>query len=768
MTTNVMTQIPQNYKKQVDWVLQSYQDAGAELANGFQKDAIQNCAGARKTNKWNRWKCEFYFHEYNGNKYLVVEDSGTQGLTGPNISAEEIHRKMDNDEEFASDWRLARFSSMHNSGGNTTGAGKYGVGKTIYAAASKDYSYYFDSLTADGKYVANFLDKGHIFSLALEEDNANKLIKDGTGLSPKTSVGTRVIIVNPKEELIEAINNGEMVKFIQQSWWRIIERLGSNSYISVNGKKVVCPSFPVDKYTYNLPAPEDYATGYRVKHFSLHILDSQSNDWQGIAYYRKGMQIGYVDIADVPEKVKGKYWGYIEVDEDWENALADIEDAVHFGVSRGKKGTTTYQNLKRYCNEKFNALMVSWGIVKQKESEDHKLQSEFNDIAEEVQDLFNNLGFEDLGKGAKRPDFDVRWQKITFPTNGSPEVTTGEKISFEIKIASNYIVKKKFEYVLEIVDKDKNTISTIKKEGVQVEPGKPFVKSFIFSVDSKKAKQYAENRITLTVKVAGSGRAKSKEIPFFYDVAKPDNSRESVLLTLHTCQFPREGSRRINYDETLKDVSYRIENKRPDSLSFQLNVSIHDARETSCPMIVNLGGFIAAVNAYEEVVVNIPDIFFGSAVYSKILDKGELELRARVIAASDSGDYEKGDRITHYKYSLYLNCDEKNGKKDAFTPKQVKAPDDPRRSWYETNGSEKLICLNVSHPAFNIVRDYNELQRNYIREHMLRQYVLLYLHEEKYSMFLEDGKTFADYDIADGNQIIERKIEKVLSESFRR
>ena len=50
-----MTAIPQNYKNNVEWILGAYEDAGVTFPNGFQKDAIQNAVGARKTNKWKNW-----------------------------------------------------------------------------------------------------------------------------------------------------------------------------------------------------------------------------------------------------------------------------------------------------------------------------------------------------------------------------------------------------------------------------------------------------------------------------------------------------------------------------------------------------------------------------------------------------------------------------------------------------------------------------------------------------------------------------------------
>jgi len=88
------------------------------------------------------------------------------------------------------------------------------------------------------------------------------------------------------------------------------------------------------------------------------------------SYYRRGMKIGEIELKDIPEKLKGKFWGYIEVDEAWELELADIEDKVHFGVSKGKRKTTTYQNLKNYCNGKIRTILTEWGFIKDKENPD--------------------------------------------------------------------------------------------------------------------------------------------------------------------------------------------------------------------------------------------------------------------------------------------------------------------------------------------------------------------------------------------------------------
>ena len=151
--------MPQNFKNDIDWIIDAYELAHVTLPDGFQKDAIQNAAGARGKDSWAGWKCKIDIVENEKGIFLVIEDEGTEGLTGPNISTTDIMEMIDKEEDIDSSWRLARFSSRNVSGGNKTGAGKYGVGKSVYSASSENYDYCFDSLRADGKYVANRSEK---------------------------------------------------------------------------------------------------------------------------------------------------------------------------------------------------------------------------------------------------------------------------------------------------------------------------------------------------------------------------------------------------------------------------------------------------------------------------------------------------------------------------------------------------------------------------------------------------------------------------------
>ena len=764
-----MAPIPQNYIKNVDWILRAYIDAGVTFPNGFQKDAIQNAVGARKTNKWKNWTCDISLKETKQGAFLVVEDSGTVGLTGNNIPTEEITKKMQNGEEIAPYERLSRFTSMFNSGGNKTGGGLFGAGKSVYSVASKKYKYYFDSLREDGSYVANVNESGHVMPIALEGKKAKDYILRETGLPEKTKVGTRVIIVDPVEELVESIKDKSIIQFIQESWWLIIQRFDETSSITVNGFVVPVPEGVKDgTHVFELQRPERVTSNYQVKHFGLYFFAKGGNGWKGISYFRKGMKIGEVSIKDIPEKLKDKYWGYVEVDEAWEDELSEIEDTVHFGVSKGKKNSGQYQKLQNFCTEKTNAKFKEWGFIRDKEIEDKKLKDELNGIAEDLQDLFDRLGYEDLGKGPNKTDFDVRWQDISYPVKNSEQVTSDDEIKFSIRIKSGYASDKKFEYKLYVLDPSTGDIvSSIRNDSITIKSNTVEKVDFIHKVTKDNSVQFAENRIILSVKVNGSGKEKKKELPYFFDVERPETHRESVTLSLHECLFPIAGSRRVNFDESIRKVCYKIENKHNYELSYKLNVSVHNASDLTCPKIVDITSYTGTVKPFEDVITPyIEEIVFEKSVYEQYLSKGVLELRARLIAVEFDDQYEKGDKITSYHYKIFLNSDEKNGKADAFEIQSVSNPDNYKRSWCNP-GSRRTIVVNVGHAAYLRFQDFPEIQHEYLREQMLKQYVLLYLGEGKYDMFRQNGRDFSELEPQEAVDLVLEKIESIYAQSLK-
>ena len=123
-----------------------------------------------------------------------------------------------------------------------------------------------------------------------------------------------------------------------------------------------------------------------------------------------------------------------------------------------------YQNLKNYTQNKVTTCLTEWGYIKDKESEDKKLKDELNQIKEDIQYLFRKLDFEDLGKGLKRADFDIRWQNIRYPEENSERVTDGDTIKFSVRMSSSYTVSKRFEYNLSVINPQTGSVVAVIKK----------------------------------------------------------------------------------------------------------------------------------------------------------------------------------------------------------------------------------------------------------------------------------------------------------------
>ena len=155
-----------------------------------------------------------------------------------------------------------------------------------------------------------------------------------------------------------------------------------------------------------------------------------------------------------------------------------------------------------------------------------------------------------------REDFDVRWQNIRYPEENSERVTGGDTIKFSVRMSSSYTVSKRFEYNLSVVNPQTGSVvSVIKKDKISIESGAVKKLDFEHRITKDNSVQFAENRILLSVKVIGSGKEKRKELPYFFDIDRSDNSREEVKLALHECIFPTESSRRVNFGEKLRNVT---------------------------------------------------------------------------------------------------------------------------------------------------------------------------------------------------------------------
>lgn len=764
--TLTMKSAPTNYLSHVKFIIKMYERDGVELPHAFQKDAIQNAAGARlNPNKWNGWKCVIkLFHNDKGN-FLIVEDFGTTGLTGPNLTIDQIEQMCANDDIFPEDYRLARLSCRNVSGDLKAGAGLFGVGKTLYSAASKTKvcKYYFESVVENGEYRANVNDKNMLIADgALTNDEGRCFIRDETGLEPIDHLGTRFIIVDPKDEIVDAIVSGRMEKDAAETWWRIIPFLDKDEGIFINGNRVEVPIQYCEDNIFQGQSRQsekhnDLVDGLCTKKYGLFICNELDSQLQGFYFYRRGMKIGKIEIQDIPKEIENKFFGYIEFQSDYEEELAAIESGTHYDVDGTKKNSKIYSAMRDFVREFFRECLISWGYIKVKENENKRLYQMAKEIQNQVQNLFKENGFEEIGKGDLKKQYHAGFQNINYP-NPTEERTvhTNDKIKFRFYIKNHTIIENKFTVRISIKTSTKTNEIYYKK--ITVDGGDKIVSDeIIIDINESVAERYSDNDVILSVEPSIGKRNENKHFYFYYDIETKKNAERDFELVMSNRNMPRQNDKRVNTGEVISNICYSLSNNTNTTAKLLVTVNTLNC-ENGNSLIERVLREEYIVEPCTEIETNPFDIVFRKEIYEDKLSKGKIQIRARAIVAENSGVYAKGDIAGEFNYFIFFNKNQKSGVEDSFEPSIVRDPNDKRCSWIEGKQGNRKIIINAGHPEFDLLPDENSREM-YIARLMIREFAYLYLKEGKFSVFLDDDPDGSKTNSVDLIEVLNRKID---------
>lgn len=318
------------------------------VAHGVQKDAIQNGMDARV----GRQKLKFTFELINNEKgrFLTMTDVNTIGLTGP------VLREEDYAGDLPGDARWARFESFGFMNPDPDALGARGQGKFIFLAASKQDAMLYETFRADGVYrVGGTVARRTGCPIfpgpdedAWEGEQGKEIIRSEMGLESLARQGTRVIIVDPADEVVQSIGNGTFTKAIEETWFRSIEKNQAEIAVLAHGQRMeaqVPDPFPVpdrdtdstktwilgkDSHDRTIRVGQE---SYRIKHLKIayNERDAVPEEHRGIAIIHNGMKICCLSGAgDVPTPqvmrlfplaIRRRVYGFIEFDRDLNREL---------------------------------------------------------------------------------------------------------------------------------------------------------------------------------------------------------------------------------------------------------------------------------------------------------------------------------------------------------------------------------------------------------------------------------------------------------------
>jgi hypothetical protein len=447
-----------NYRKEIDRNV-SFVNEDSWIAHVVQKEAIQNSSDALDRGSTDKWLVLFEMDEAFPVRFVTVTDQGTCGLTGKTIIPKnELDRLEESEPNKYQYERWARFEALSFPNIDPIGKGSKGQGKWTFIGASNTKTIFYDTLRKDGIYrVGAWLGQGQLMKEPIQGDVAKQLIKEKFNLSPLAKVGTRIVIVNPKPELVNGfypVLKSHLAEYIKETWWEALKD-GASIFIK-RGKysvKVENPPYYRDEFIQKNGEETlivkdcrlDWARNPKAKAKELAIIYSSSaipEGFTGIAIQRNGMKIRSFDVrtenpAITPE-ISEHIYGWIKFNEEGEKELRTIEDTTHydFSSSIGSFGIHVFgrngwlvQQVREFAEQK-----LGLGLPEKSKSErsDILAVNRLNKFARK-----HNLAesgraiLGDHDKGPKQPQGEIRIKmpKPTFPHIETRRVEYGETVS---------------------------------------------------------------------------------------------------------------------------------------------------------------------------------------------------------------------------------------------------------------------------------------------------------------------------------------------------
>lgn len=359
---------------------------------GFAKDTLQNSWEARINRKHGtnfRLVYQFY-RDLDGMKnVLMLEDFGTCGMDDERWKA------------FHSHWKSTK-------GSYVGGIGRWGQGKTLLLYFSsvntiitesvdcKAHEYRYSVRNNVGFWLKGDKPEQDDPQLVKNNDGTLKSISDFfPSIQPLNHDGTRVWILDMKEELVTEIENGELMVQLSESWWEIIKNCGIEIDVIINGniQRVQLPQFPETHDCEDKPNLGINGEFGKIKRLKIMLAkDPIKPSLCGIAIQRGGMTVlRYSLPTSASEKLRERCYGYCQLDEKLDEEMWKIEMANHEGFEARKKAWLKL----RKC---IDSVAESFILKHSKGKEDEPLPLNLDDIIETVNKLVDEH-LEGLGKG---------------------------------------------------------------------------------------------------------------------------------------------------------------------------------------------------------------------------------------------------------------------------------------------------------------------------------------------------------------------------------
>lgn len=740
-----------NFLAEVKIIIEDYKNHGMGLLHALQKDNIQNSYGAKEFKKGNNFAVHIELIAENGFSAVTFTDSGTKGLTGTKyINLDDVADTLnfDNEEE-----RLANFETHKNLGAfsNRETGGFVGQGKLVSNIHSENFQVYFDSRRDDdNEYL---IGSRHFDPPNLDGNNMDIILgnitwnteakkeihKISNGVLKSLEIsGTRIIIMNPKEELKEYIKSGKMMEDIQDTWWEVIRNNRINGiYVKHSGEekkaqftKFFAEAYEPDDEKIMLNSQEISSfgrTGKMVFGFANEDLPPHLN---GITVQRERMPIVQANELydhfihlDIPSSHRKRFYGIVLLDKNLESQMRRYEKKSHYGLERPAKGAQLYDAFRNHLNDNgIEPLKVLHGLSDRGGDSRRVDRETTKNACRDINELFAKNGITGGPGGRLRTHFIVAHKKST----GLKEMNfLGETVkpTFEIK---NRTDENHTALVnMRVFDEENTLIETlIETENVQLNNnGNTSLPEQVIVLGAPNYQNGMIYRVVCQAEI--DGKQYSGDLKIYVNRVRETNMKDFVLSPIIE-EWPQPPTSRIDTDEVLKGVTCTIASKILDPVKTYLDVRLYNAadRQRLDGQHYQSGPFELEANGTVDIEY-IDDVVFNEDTTEGI-GSGTIWLRFTLRAAEATGSNKPGDELAHSQIIVYFNCDHPGaGIFEQYNPGPLGAGG-PLALVDPTDTGGYICTINNDHPNYKEIfdTDNQRLKDNYTRDVLIRQGLL--------------------------------------------
>ncbi len=476
-------------------ICETIADPYPSRAHGVQKDAIQNGGDVVVGDKPLIFTFELCENEQG--RFLTMTDSNTTGLTGRVITRPEEYLNGLPEEE-----RWARFESFAFTKQDPDAIGARGQGKFVFLAASKQYTMLYETLHNDKVYRLGITKATHIDCPMKhwEGAEAERILRNLTQSKPIREVGTRIIIVDPIDTVVEEIRTGAFMGAIEETWFRLIGKQKAQIYLIAHGQKAQATlpfPFPIpDDDTDNVKVwsrENDVITcggvSYRVKRIQVgrRIDGRVREDLRGVAIIHNGMKVCSIPMSLAEATIRDSVFGYIEFDYELDRELRKTHNQApnHYDLQWRRVIPRAIKNYVEDQLQQFGHEKLGIGVDWRQRRE--RIRTEAEQWAlRQLSTLTPDFGLMAGRGGSRRPppppppppptkEIGLTFHDITFPDpRRAPLVRWDERIEgFSIEAFNNKQVAYTCRIGVHVFQGTRQVVRLLNQRGVVLNSGQP-------------------------------------------------------------------------------------------------------------------------------------------------------------------------------------------------------------------------------------------------------------------------------------------------------